>query len=479
MSGDARSVVYATLKPENGEFRLLRLLPKSHGESIKYEPSLDIHLHGHSILVRKNLHEFLTQMSSEQRENWFFIDALCTNQDDPEEKGSQVNLMGQIYRDAEEVFAWIQREPFHLINDYSYAYDEEPETPNADEEDSLEESKSLVLHSTYWSRLWVVQEVLLAKRLTLRIGKAEVEWTNLLPEKTMFDRRGPPKNTGMTTRQVGEDPYANRKMAIHLLSWRRFERHNLRAGRHFKFHKAVDFFATQDCSRPHDKIFGILGIANSRIRVDYSLSIMELFMMTMADYSLSLGFLTDNWKVLRRRFEFAAAHYSIKQELNLIAPFLAFELDPFHPVVYLVIHEIAEYFAPGWGEVLCREALSTWWWCWRPGPNMTTRMAEFLETTDPKFEFKYIANVCLSGVKLLGSEVRSLNEKDKVARADQKLYKEQNAEMPAPEQSGESKRYSEWIALAKDISRTIWERFQESGEDVGGDMDDEAWTMIG
>ncbi|KAF2206381.1 hypothetical protein CERZMDRAFT_14385, partial [Cercospora zeae-maydis SCOH1-5] len=112
------------------EFRLLRLLPSSRGEHIKGElrtvsihdksvnhkavsyqwgqdePSLEILLDDHPILVRKNLHGFLVQMNLEQRENWFFINALVTNQDDSEEKASQVTMMGRIYREAEEVFAW-------------------------------------------------------------------------------------------------------------------------------------------------------------------------------------------------------------------------------------------------------------------------------------------------------------------------------------------------------------------------------------
>ncbi|CAK1366874.1 unnamed protein product [Cercospora beticola] len=504
MSEDARSTIYEALKPENGEFRLLRLLPESCGEllhcevqsfsihdesipiynAVSYQwghdsASYEIQLNGQSILVRKNLYRFLLQMNSENRKDWYFVDALCTNQDDYEEKASQVKLMGQIYRDAEVVIAWIQREPFHPVSTMKFVYDEEPES-DTEKDDSLEQLKLLVLHSTYWSRLWIVQEVLLAKRLTIRIGKAEVEWTNLLPESNIFEKRARPKKNGrMLTQQVGDDPMANAAMAIHLLSWRRFERHNLRAGRHFSFHKAVDFFAMQVCTRPHDKIFGILGIANSRIRVDYSLSIMELFMMVLADYFLSLGFLTDDWKTLRRRWDFMAVHYSIKQELNLIAPFLAFGLDPFHPVVYLVIHEIAEFFVPGWGEALCGEAIALWWWSCRPEANMASRIEEWIATDDSKFEFKWFANICLSGIKLVGSELRSFSQKDKATRIEQKQLKEKNAEMLAPEQSGESKRYAEWVALAKEISQTVWERFQESGEDVEGDMDDEAWTMIG
>lgn len=151
-------------------------------------------LNGHDIPIRKNLHDFLRQMFLEQRRDCMFIDALSINQDDDEDKAQQVSLMGHIYRDAEEVLAWILREPFSPVNGHKFAYDEVIDDPECDHTDSLEEVQSLVLHSSFWSRLWIVQEVLLAKRLSIRLGSAEVEWMNLIPEKNVFTRRGPPRN---------------------------------------------------------------------------------------------------------------------------------------------------------------------------------------------------------------------------------------------------------------------------------------------
>jgi hypothetical protein len=46
-------------------------------------------------------------MSEERHICWIFIDALCINQEDVQERGQQVKLMRQIYRDAEEVIAWL------------------------------------------------------------------------------------------------------------------------------------------------------------------------------------------------------------------------------------------------------------------------------------------------------------------------------------------------------------------------------------
>jgi hypothetical protein len=213
--------MYTALDPGTAEIRLLRVLSGSPAEDVTCEMqnfSLqdvdmpvykalsyrwgddpcehEIRLNGEVTCVRKNLHSFLLQMQLEQRENWFFVDALCINQDDMEERAHQVSLMGKVYLGAEEVMAWIVREPYYLTEDGDVICYEEGDAPPADDEDdSLDELKRLVLQNSFWSRLWVVQEVLLAKRLTLRIGGAEIEWMNLLPQRdTPYNRVRYPKD---------------------------------------------------------------------------------------------------------------------------------------------------------------------------------------------------------------------------------------------------------------------------------------------
>jgi hypothetical protein len=100
----------------------------------------------------------------------------------------------------------------------------------------------------------------------------------------------------------------------------------LRAGYRLPFHEAVGLFSMQRCGRPHDKVFGYLGLTNSRIQVDYSLSILELFVTTLADYLLSTGLITEQLKPKQFIRQLGGAAAS-----DLLAPFLAFELDPFDP----------------------------------------------------------------------------------------------------------------------------------------------------
>jgi hypothetical protein len=70
-----------------------------------------VHVNGHPIPIRKNLQKIITQMSTEERHDWIFIDALCIDQENEAEKPGQVELMGEIYRQAEGVLTWIIYEP--------------------------------------------------------------------------------------------------------------------------------------------------------------------------------------------------------------------------------------------------------------------------------------------------------------------------------------------------------------------------------
>lgn len=126
---------YQPLNETNREFRVLRLLPAQPHEqgerglimfeimtiSLNDKPEYtalsycwgqeaavhDISLNGHRFAVRPNLYEYLKILVEEAPTKPIFIDAICLNQDDLDERSSQVRLMGDIYRSAALVVAWV------------------------------------------------------------------------------------------------------------------------------------------------------------------------------------------------------------------------------------------------------------------------------------------------------------------------------------------------------------------------------------
>lgn len=66
--------------------------------------------------MRKNLLKFLSMMGQQLAQHHFvghglsWIVALCIDQEDLEERNTQVSMMGKIYREADQVLVWPGRD---------------------------------------------------------------------------------------------------------------------------------------------------------------------------------------------------------------------------------------------------------------------------------------------------------------------------------------------------------------------------------
>lgn len=68
---------------------------------------LPITCNGEQFLVTQNLDSALRHLRDEAKERILWIDAICINQNDDQERGFQVNLMKDIYRMAHAVVIWL------------------------------------------------------------------------------------------------------------------------------------------------------------------------------------------------------------------------------------------------------------------------------------------------------------------------------------------------------------------------------------
>lgn len=158
----------------------------------------EIFVNGRPLRVRDNLYQFLRVAQARFNDKPLWIDALCINQSNHIEKSHQVQRMGQIYENAEEMLIWLGAEP-----ELEYLF----ETVDAavttlslgikmrqwevrDELDKYFSSHRIGLRSKsdlyqcslrfannpYWTRTWIAQEILLGRRLLLVNGKLEVDW---------------------------------------------------------------------------------------------------------------------------------------------------------------------------------------------------------------------------------------------------------------------------------------------------------------
>ncbi|KAI4862259.1 HET-domain-containing protein [Hypoxylon rubiginosum] len=131
----------------------------------------EINVGGQCFYVRRNLYEFLTTSARNRVGGLLFIDAICINQLDSAERRAQVKEMARVYRNANLVVAWLgtpkTREQDDSLESLSQAGIDKHHSEFTAEQ--WEGFRYLSYHP-YWSRVWIVQEVLLARSVTIWCG---------------------------------------------------------------------------------------------------------------------------------------------------------------------------------------------------------------------------------------------------------------------------------------------------------------------
>jgi Heterokaryon incompatibility protein (HET) len=164
----------------------------------------------------QNLYDALSEISRECPEIYLWVDSICISQNDLEEKNNQVSLMGNIFASAENVFCWLGREDAYslratqlikLLSQIVYRMGATDgglrSTLQLDVEGALVVSMmneianglfpietpppslahwqdwAVFCQRRYFSRLWIVQELGLAKTPILICGIHRFSWVEL------------------------------------------------------------------------------------------------------------------------------------------------------------------------------------------------------------------------------------------------------------------------------------------------------------
>ena len=147
----------------------------------------NIFLDGKQFCVRWNLYCALRQLRLPERHRILWCDAVCIDQTDNRERNHQVTLMGRIYAKAKRVLVWLGFNKSHLANPLRRMKDFTDYSLNerlwfGSDSESLEFKYLSVWEGlpslSYWSRLWIVQEFVLAQDLVLHLGQATLDLEN-------------------------------------------------------------------------------------------------------------------------------------------------------------------------------------------------------------------------------------------------------------------------------------------------------------
>ncbi|KAM5356930.1 hypothetical protein ACJ41O_003576 [Fusarium nematophilum] len=165
--------------------------------------------------VGQNLADALRYLRAHAPEACYWIDAICINQNDVPERNRQVRIMHHIYFRAETVVVWLGKKyaeyeatlpGLHRLGRFKPPIEQPkseppPDQPHADPPTAqvpdvgLEQRRMAadLYNDEYWKRLWIIQEIGLAKKIKVCFGNSTVEWSLFIHFITMhsFGREGP------------------------------------------------------------------------------------------------------------------------------------------------------------------------------------------------------------------------------------------------------------------------------------------------
>lgn len=241
------------------------------------------------IFITQNLHEALLHLRYLIKTRVLWIDAVCINQKDLEERSIQVPLMSSIYRDSKRTILWLgpaaddsdrALELFRTWTEF-VAWDDGNFRTKA-KKDIPEEYSWLtragwgedidpkdfracqkLLERPWFQRLWVRQEVFLSEKCAHVVcGRETISWNCFRAGFYTFDLMVKSASYLPSSKMIGDLILARTSDLRDLLVMLR----------------------RTDCSDPRDRIYGILGIIENNadrfsdlLKPDYQISVQDLY----------------------------------------------------------------------------------------------------------------------------------------------------------------------------------------------------------
>ncbi|KAI3400801.1 hypothetical protein diail_2010 [Diaporthe ilicicola] len=205
----------------------------------------------------------------------FWIDAICIDQNNVNERNHQVGLMKQIYSMASNVYIWLgpESENSRLAMDFLANEGTKPLKRQVDDYRpiwDMPEGKAIrdLCERPYWSRMWIIQEIIHANRLTVWCGSQRLDWP-------VFDRLYLTLKALQETNSIDRHEFAMdilQSPAFVMLWQRAHWRHPETPTP--KLQTLIEIFQSWNCTDLRDKVYALVSMADEKTAVlpDYSRS---------------------------------------------------------------------------------------------------------------------------------------------------------------------------------------------------------------
>lgn len=232
--------------------------------------------------VASNLHAALLHLRYEDKRRGVWIDALCIDQSNLEERSSQVAIMAEIYSLADQVVVWLGNSDEHTQGGISALQDLEKryivlcsnfgDFTGFDESALWDESSEMflplrsILYRPYFHRAWVIQECAVARGVVVLCGQHHIPWSTLLRACMYL--------SAATKLEV------NQRMATTVLV---SIQNILLDGRDSRLLKMLSIMQRDiQATDPRDKVYSLIGVTaegrkSKYLQPDYTLSIKDVY----------------------------------------------------------------------------------------------------------------------------------------------------------------------------------------------------------
>jgi hypothetical protein len=244
------------------------------------QDKIDILLNKENFPVTQNLHSALCRLRQKYKPRLLWIDALCINQDDPDERSCLVQKMASIFSDAQKV-----------VVDLGTVKDGAESDENARAMKLIAEIGRLGIHSRqkvldiaqdadravdwvalgkllgrpYWRRVWIAQEVAVAADINVICGREVVTWAKFGPAIEVLVDLFIEGDYG----RASNFQYLKLAAAWAVQTSRdRYQPNKQKSG----LAELLITFRNSESSDPRDQVYGLLNLSNAAIKItpDYS-----------------------------------------------------------------------------------------------------------------------------------------------------------------------------------------------------------------
>lgn len=314
--GDVDSIVKCTLQTfPLGDHPPYTALSYTWGRDQTYDL---IEINGVPFPARENLWTFLQRRRQREEYAWLWVDAVCINQSKVLELNHQVQMMRHIYGGAESVSIWLGSAHSHSddvmqrLSD-GVGYPKKSLTSTQSETAAVwtrHEGQGMLSLFTrqYWRRMWVIQEVLLAKHVVVHCGAHSAAWEML---NEVYDHLRTVKKRALEL----YTPFAHAMLASPAMAlvkckteWTA-ERPPLRVLiRNYASHESTDI---------RDKVYALIGIADdaSDLLVDYNKTTKDVLIHVLRHASERLG--NGQSQAARRKVELIRLNLALQKVLKV------------------------------------------------------------------------------------------------------------------------------------------------------------------